>query len=429
MSHPALSKSPTILLCCAVWPEPESSAAGVRVQFMIDSVRRLNPDWRLVVHSGALPNAAMERLRAEQGLECESIPANDPGFDDWVGRLSPDIVIFERFYTEEQFGWRVREHAPTVIQVLDTSDLHFLRQFREAGFRVAGVDDIMRAPPPGESRRVMHRELASVLRTDRTWVVSRFELELIGALPDFPRNRVSLLRWGVETLRDAPPFSDRRHFVTIGNFRHPPNRDSVLRLKREIWPEIRRLGPDFELHVYGAYPASRDMELHDPRNGFHMKGPWAGDARKLLARYRGLLAPLRFGAGIKGKILDAWAAGTPVITSDIGAEGMVPGEFPGAVLESRAGPAEWARQAVSLHESEDRFGLISGRACRALEAEFDSGKWASLLVDELSALLGSRADHGGGRHWLSELLHSEDRHAARALSKYIELKQRTSSGA
>lgn len=428
MSNSPESKRPVILLCCAVWPEPESSAAGVRVQFMIDSVRRINPDWRLVVHSGALPNAAMERLRVEQGLECESIPANDARFDDWVATLSPDIVIFERFYTEEQFGWRVREHAPSALLVLDTSDLHFLRQLREAGARVAGVNDIIRAVLPGDSGRVMHRELASVLRTDRTWVVSRFELALLAALPDFPRDRVSLLRWGVEPLQDAPPYSERKHFVTIGNFRHPPNRDSVLRLKREIWPEIRRSRPDLELHVYGSYPAQRDMELHDARAGFHMKGPWAGDVRALLGRYRGLLAPLRFGAGIKGKILDAWSAGTPVITSDIGAEGMVEGEFPGVVLEFEGGAFDWARKVLALHDSEEQWFQTTSRARLALQSEYDSKKWASLLIDELIAILETRASNRGRRHWLSELLHSEDRHAARALSKYIELKQRASPG-
>jgi glycosyltransferase involved in cell wall biosynthesis len=428
MSHPAGSQDPVILFCCAVWPEPESSAAGVRVQFMIESIRRLRPEWRLVVHSGALPNAAMERLRSESGIECMSIPANDARFDAWVGGLKPDIVLFERFYTEEQFGWRVREHAPAALSVLDTSDLHFLRQLREAGVRVANVDDIIRRPLVEDSRRVLHRELASILRCDRTWVVSRFELALLSALPDFPAQRVALLRWGVEPLEDAPDFPERRHFVTIGNFRHPPNRDSVLRLRRDIWPEIRRHRPDLELHVHGSYPAGRDMELHDPRSGFHMKGPWAGDVRTLLSRYRVLLSPLRFGAGIKGKILDAWASGTPVITSDIGAEGMVEGDFPGVVLESGTAAVNWAGHAVEIHDSEERFRLLAHHARLALASEFDSEVNACGLMDELESLLGERSCSGERRHWLSELLHSEDRHASRALSKYIELKQRLIAG-
>jgi|GEM_PF-766458 len=424
MSNAAAPENPVVLFCCAVWPEPESSAAGVRARFVIDSILRLRPTWRLIVHSGALPNAAMEKLRTEQGLECESIPANDPRFDAWVGGLKPDIVIFERFYTEEQFGWRVREQVPSAVTVLDTSDLHFLRGFRQEGLRVAAPADVLGQPAGEDITRSFHRELASILRCERVWVVSHFEAKLLEGLPDFPAGRVALSRWGVEPLQVAPPFSERRHFVTIGNFRHPPNRDSVVRLKRDIWPEIRRLAPGLELHVYGAYPASRDMEIHAPREGFFMKGPWAGEVRDLLSRYRVLLAPLRFGAGIKGKILDAWSAGTPVVASDIGAEGMTEGAFPGVALEAGAEAAEWAEKSLALHESESQFNGIASAARLVLAREFDPSCLAPQLLAELEGLRPPGARPGLPRHWLSELLHSEERHSARALSKFIEMKRR-----
>ena len=110
-------------------------------------------------------------------------------------------------------------------------------------------------------------------------------------------------------LKHLPPsgkaFSRRRHFATIGNFRHPPNWDAVLYLQ-QIWPLIRKVLPDTELHIYGAYPPKKAMALDNPRTGFRIRG-WADDAHAVLSDARACLAPLRFGAGL----LDAMLAGTP----------------------------------------------------------------------------------------------------------------------
>lgn len=205
------------------------------------------------------------------------------------------------------------------------------------------------------------RELSSIHRSDRVWVVSPWEKRLLerecavppwklavipfaftdqeGLEVDADGERVEKGDWpdagGEEgaarcvapssvrpALLRVRPFHRRAHFVTIGNFRHPPNRDSVQWLARSVWPAVRARLPHAELHVYGAYPTREDMALHDPATGFHVRGP--AKSVDVVGKYRVLLSPLRFGAGIKGKIAEAWARGTPVVTTPVGAEGMFP---------------------------------------------------------------------------------------------------------
>ena len=108
----------------------------------------------------------------------------------------------------------------------------------------------------------------------------------------------------------APGFEPRHGFATIGTFHHPPNVDSARWLAAEVWPLIRRELPTATMRVYGAYPTPAIESLHAPRDGFLVEG-FAPTVNGAMDGARVLLAPLRFGAGIKGKIVDAWMRGRP----------------------------------------------------------------------------------------------------------------------
>ena len=115
-------------------------------------------------------------------------------------------------------------------------------------------------------------------------------------------------------------FAERNHFMTIGNFRHAPNWDVVLHLQK-IWPLIKKQIPEAELHIYGSYPPPKATALNNTKTGFLIKG-WAKNAFTVMENARLCLAPIRFGAGIKGKLLDAMIMQTPSITTSVGSEGM-----------------------------------------------------------------------------------------------------------
>jgi glycosyltransferase involved in cell wall biosynthesis len=418
--------SHTVLFTSAIWPEPTSSAAGVRTRFLIEAIRKLRPDWRVVMHASSKDTEFRGDLEQKLGVTCVQYLPNDESFDTFLRELQPSVVVFDRFMLEEQFGWRVRENAPRALRLLDTTDLHFLRWAREEQLHdPSSTFDFQSLE--GEAKRDFFREMAAILRCDHSFVVSSFERDLLNGLPGFPAGRVSLLRWGVEASSSSNRvWEDRSHFVMIGNFRHPPNRDSVRFVKESLWPAVRARLPRAELHVYGAYPAKQDMDLNSEREGFLVRGPWPGDARELLSRYRLLLAPLRFGAGIKGKLLDAWAAGTPAVTSPIGAEGMleVGAPFPGPVIQVNDLKA-WSEACVGLYENQGDWEESRTQGQGALRSEYDPDAWAEAWIAKIESGLAQRAaGETQNWNWLSELLHQQEQSAAKSLSRYIEVKEK-----
>jgi len=137
-----------------------------------------------------------------------------------------------------------------------------------------------------------------------------------------------------QSLKALPKFENRQHFVSIGNFKHKPNLDMVRYLYKDIWPKIRKRLSDAEWHIYGAYCPESIKQLHNKSKGIHVKGR-AKNALDTLKKYRVMLAPLRFGAGLKGKCLDSMIAGTPSVTTSIGAEGVCSAQtWPGYVEDN-----------------------------------------------------------------------------------------------
>jgi glycosyltransferase involved in cell wall biosynthesis len=411
-----------VLIIGPVWPEPRSSAAGLRSCSLIRTFREAG--WEIHFASSAKEGEPSQALR-DQGIAVHTVAPNDPGFDAWIAELRPDFVIFERFMIEEQFGWRVREHSPGSVRVLETCDLHFLRRARQAAFKSgASIDDIASCRIPLVTEDAL-REAASIYRSDLALVISEFELELLTA-PNGPFRIPSDLIREFSFCYDPPPPARpddaREGFAMIGNFRHEPNADAVLWLKNEIWPLIHRRLPRAQVRVYGAYPPREMMALTDERTGFLVCGP-AKDQYDALAAARVNLAPLRFGAGLKGKISDGWWAGTPCVTTPIGAEGMTLGpdrRFGELVASEAQGIAD---AACRLYEDADMRDKARQTGYEILSSRFGHETNARRLLTQLEELRvgiqGRRERNFVGR-MLGHHLHQSTKHLARM----IELKNR-----
>ena len=169
----------------------------------------------------------------------------------------------------------------------------------------------------------MSPQIITIYRCDITLVISEYEMQLLQQHYQLPANLLCYCPFLVDGPSSTlgPDYAARQHFIAIGNFRHAPNWHAVLWLKQQIWPLIRLQLPQAQLHIYGAYPPPKATALHNEREGFLVKG-WAEDAHQVLQQARVCLAPLAFGAGLKGKLLDAMRCGTPSVTTEIGAEGM-----------------------------------------------------------------------------------------------------------
>ena len=404
-----------VLIIGYVWPEPDSSAAGSRMMQLIRLF--LSQGWAVTFASAAATSSHMADIEA-MGVHKVSIALNCSSFDDFVVGLTPDLVVFDRFMIEEQFGWRVAEHCPDALRILDTEDLHCLRDARHRALK-AGQQGVTAQQL---NSALAMREVAAILRCDLSLIISTYELELLQRHYGVAAELLWHLPFMLTPVSQAAfkPFDEREGFISIGNFRHAPNWDAVLYLKNTIWPLIRELETDAQLQVYGAYPPPKATRLHNPREGFHVIG-WADDVFDVMGRARICLAPLRFGAGLKGKLVDAMISGTPSVTTGVGAEAMH-GDLPwgGAVRDA---PENFAREAVDLYRDRETWLAAQQNGAAIINKLYDGSTLGESLLQRISVLRGSLARHRLG-NFMGAMLQHHTLQSTRYMAQWIEAKNR-----
>lgn len=347
-------------------------------------------------------------------IDVMAVSLNCSSFNQQLEACQPDMVIFDRYMSEEQFSWRVRETCPDALRVLNTEDLHSLRQARhEAVKRGQEAQQAILNTP------LAHREIASILRSDLTLVVSDAERQLLLNEFGVPASQVCVHPLPLPDNQPATvSWEARQDFVCIGNFRHAPNWDAVVHLKQHIWPQLRKKTNGARLLICGAYPPKKATQLHAPEQGFVVKG-WVADAASTLADARVLLAPLRFGAGVKGKLLLAMETGTPSVTTPIGAEGLDNRNWPGAVTQT---DADFIAEAASLYTNKNAWlqAQEKGAACMQAYRPADADQQ---LVARLSSLLSDVSKHRQTLY-LQGMLWHHTLSSTRYMSQWIEAKNR-----
>lgn len=418
-----------------VWPEPNSSAAGSRTMEFLRLFRLQN--WQVVFASVAALSPHRADLQALQ-IEEKQLALNCDSFDEFILSYQPDLVVFDRFFTEEQFGWRIERHCPQALRVLDTCDLHSLREARHRLLKQAlhppteahtgtSAALLVRATNHVELYRAMceddiaQREIAAIYRCDLSLMISQVEVDLLRDYFQVPDdllccNNLMLMTPISSTL---PSFDERQHFVSIGNFRHAPNWDAALYMYQVIWPRIRARLPQAQLHVYGSYPPPKAMTLHQPTQGFHVRG-WAEDAHAVMRAARVCLAPLRFGAGIKGKLADAMASGTPSVTTSIGAESMC-GVLPWAGVVTDELEA-FVDAAVMLMNDAQQWQLAQQRGQEILQTYFDR---TAASTQFMQAILQARTQQQERRlqNFTGAMLRHHSLKSTQYMSQWIQLKK------
>ncbi|BFM48868.1 glycosyltransferase [Marinomonas sp. THO17] len=409
-----------ILVIGYVWPEPNSSAAGSRMMQLLHSFHQQN--WPITFASPAQLSDHMADL-SEYNINVTQIELNNDSFDRFIDDLQPNIVIFDRFMMEEQFAWRVEKCCPDALRVLNTEDLHSLRH---------GRHQAVKTERPFQLKDMYSdlgvREIAAIHRSDLTLMISEYETQLLKDEFQVPESHLMYLPFMLEEAPQStalPLFEERQHFVTIGNFRHAPNWDAVRQLKTHIWPKIRQALPTTELHIYGAYPPPKASQLHNPKQGFHIKG-WAEDAKQVISQARICLAPIRFGAGIKGKLVEAMQVGTPSITTKIGAEAMAgPWPWNGVITDD---VDEFVAAAVSLYQDQASWQLMQNNGFSILNARFQRNEWQNKLIQRLLRQVQLKdvlRDH----HFWGKMLRHHSLKSTQYMSQWIALKNQQETSA
>ncbi len=406
--------SKSVLIIGFVWPEPKSSAAGSRMMQLIELFQ--SQKYKITFATACAKSDKAFDLKSI-GVDTKSIVLNDSSFDTFIKDLNPNTVVFDRFMTEEQFGWRVAEHCPTALRILDTEDLHCLRKGRQNAFKDQKPFDKTYL-----FNDFAHREIASIYRCDISLIISEAEMKILKSDFHMDRNLIYYLPFLVDPISEveqeiSPKFGDRTHFITIGNFLHEPNVQSVQYLKKTIWPLIKSALPDAELHIYGAYASQKINDLNNKKEGFLIKG-FVDDVDEVMKKAKVCLAPLQFGAGLKGKLIDAMKNGTPCGMSSIAAEGLFNKAISGFIEDD---PIVFAEKAVELYSKEAlwKFGKHYGFEC--LNKRFKKTKFEEkflLKIEELQVdLEGNRLNNFTGK-----MLQYNNLQSTKYMSKWIEEK-------
>lgn len=416
-----MSTSNILLVIGKVWPEPDSSAAGSRMIQLLESFK--SEGWDIVFASAAATGKYSANLN-EIDIRVQPVKINDSGFDEFVKSLKPSIVMFDRFMTEEQFGWRVAENCPNAVRILDTEDLHCLRKTREQACKEGRTwqkEDLLNA-------EISKREIASIYRCDLSIMISETEIEI---LKEIFRINECLMQYVPFLLKPAdkqhvnslPAFEVREHFVVIGNFLHEPNWDAVQFLKDEIWPHIRKKLPDAELHIYGSYVTTKAEQLHNSQEGFLIKGR-AENAANVVSGAKVCLAPLRFGAGLKGKLAEAMMCGTPSVTTKIGAEGFAGNhKWNGTIADD---PVDFAREAIQLYTDKKSWTKAQKNGFTIINSRFQGSEHISSLMESINHIVSELEDHRT-KNFIGSMLMHHTSASSRYMSKWIEEKNRRES--
>ncbi|QIH36709.1 glycosyltransferase [Sphingobacterium sp. DR205] len=410
-------KEKRVLFIGLVWPEPTSSAAGFRMMQLIETF--LDRSYQITFASAAAKSPYSAPLKS-RGITEQAIVLNSDSFDEFIAWLQPDIVVFDRFMVEEQYGWRVAQQCPDALRVLDTEDLHFLRQARQTC--VKNKDDFSFQELFTDTAK---REIASILRCDLSLIISESEMKILTEVfrisPDilyylpFLEDEIT-----VDQTNAWKSFEERGNLLFIGNFIHEPNWHTVQYLKTTIWPVLRKMLPKVELHIYGAYPTQKVLQLHNPKENFHIKGR-TDSAKDTMSNYRLLIAPIQFGAGVKGKFIDAMHTGTPTVTTSIGAEAMKGNLSWNGFIEDE--PEAFCQKTMALYNDKVAWATAQSNGIRIINERYEKRKYQADFMTNLS-LLKVQLDKHRQHNFISQILLHHTVQSTKYMSLWIAEKNK-----
>jgi O-antigen biosynthesis protein len=402
-----------LLIISSVWVEPNSSAAGSRMLQLIRFF--LSQNYSIEYASTATVSEFSFDL-ADLGITTQFIQLNDSSFDDYLQKINPNWVLFDRFMVEEQFGWRVSNVLPNAVKILDTEDLHCLRKARQEAIKKNTSIETL-----DFNSDMAKREIASIYRSDLSLMVSDYEMHLLETVFQVPKAILFYLPiWIGKFVPEKPDFQTKKDFVFIGNFYHEPNWDSVLVLKNDIWPTLKELLPNAKLNIYGAYPTQKVLQLHNPKEGFLIHGR-AESAEEVIRSARVLLAPIRFGAGIKGKLLECMEYGAPSVTTSIGAEAMSDNLPWNGFVENDY--SEFISKAVLLYSNQEIWEQAVQKGYEIIQLKFLFSIYKSKFLNTLNELQSNLDSHRNA-NFIGQMLQFHTLRSTEFMSRWIEEKNK-----
>jgi len=289
----------------------------------------------------------------------------------------PSVVYIHRLSNATKYAGMVRFYAPDCQILYSVADLHFLRLEREA--TVLGAMDLTE-----EARKTRRMELSVMSMVDKVIVHSHHEAEVLARLA--PGAKIWQLAWTVPVVSLDTPVSGRAGVAFIGGYRHRPNVDAAQHLVRTIMPLVRVPGKPIRCTLVGSNMPPELAALSGP--DVEIAG-FVPNLAPLFRRVRCTVAPLRYGAGIKGKVLDSLGFGVPCVMTEIAAEGLdLPANLRWLVASS---DADFALKIIALHDDDERYLDLSRAGQAFIREHFNADSIEARMRDILAAPGGKAA--------------------------------------
>ena len=277
-----------------------------------------------------------------------------------------DIVFFEFYDTAIRHFKRIKESLPNASTVIDTVDVHFAREMQMANVH----QDLKLLQSALETKR---KELDIYQKCDLIWAVTDEDRSALHQeIPSLKVDVVPNIHKFTKINRDD---IEKNSLLFIGNFWHQPNEDAVVYFCREILPLIKKDIPDIVFYIVGNAPTQTVKELADET--VKVIG-WVPETTPYLEKCHISIVPLRYGAGMKGKVGEAMSAGIPVVTTPIGVQGMDV-SYGNDILVSESAEA-FAYNVKQLLRDEKLYSHVSSNAMRYIKERYDFNVVASSVV-------------------------------------------------
>ena len=365
-------------------PTPDRDCGSLRMAEIMRRIRQAGHHVALVPDKMLVLTPYLQDLQS-QGIEV-ALPPHYHSVLEYLEQHGRDfdLAIISRADVADRHMATVKRLAPRAKIVFDTVDLHFLREERQAAFR---QDPATRAAVALRKEQ----ELRLARSADLTLVVSPTEKAVLEQESGGQVDVRILPTIYPACATDPPGWNKRRDIVFIGSFAHLPNIDAVLYFAREIFPRVRARIPAVVFKVIGPEPTPEIEELRCP--SIHILG-FVSDVKPVFDRARVAVAPIRFGAGVKGKVNQSMSFGVPTVVTSIAAEGMYLTDGENALIADDA--QSFADAVVRLWTHSELWRKVSRSGIQSLNEHF-SVEAAARPIDELLVWAGLSAAHAKKR--------------------------------
>ncbi len=339
-------RKPRILIVDACTPTPDQDSGSLRMLNLIQILLELDYTVSFMPENMAYFGDYTAQLQ-HMGVECVYAPKYSSPVDylERKGSLF-SVVILSRYYVAQPLLASLKAYAAQAKRWFDTVDLHYLREQRMA--ELASDKSALKA-----ANQTKNKELAVAKACDLTLVVSPYEQSVLAE--EAPELQVSVLSNIHEVYGCQKGFSKRQDIVFMGGYQHTPNVDGVCWFVADIWPKIYAQLPHVTLHIVGSKAPDKVAQLgQQPGVKFH---GFVADIEPIMTDIRIAVAPLRFGAGVKGKVNMSMSYGQPVVGTTVSVEGMFTEHGKDVLMADDAD--EFAREVIRLYQDEDLWNRLS----------------------------------------------------------------------